>query len=64
MNYNYASRMANLNGTATREIFKLLGNPEIISFAGGNPAIECLPAQRVKEITADITSSPHHVPTV
>ncbi len=58
MKYNYASRMANLNGTATREIFKLLGNPEIISFAGGNPAIECLPTERVKEITADITSSP------
>ncbi|MBQ7227875.1 MAG: PLP-dependent aminotransferase family protein [Clostridia bacterium] len=58
MNYNYASRMANLNGTATREIFKLLGNPEIISFAGGNPAIECLPTERVKEITADVTSSP------
>lgn len=58
MTYNYASRMANLNGTATREIFKLLGNPEIISFAGGNPAIECLPTARVKEITADITSAP------
>ncbi len=49
--------MANLNGTATREIFKLLGDPEIISFAGGNPAIECLPTARVKEITNEITSS-------
>lgn len=58
MNYNYASRMANMNGTATREIFKLLGDPEIISFAGGNPAIECLPTERVKEICAKLTSAP------
>lgn len=58
MDYKYAHRMANLNGTATREIFKLLGNPEIISFAGGNPAIECLPTARVKEITNDLCASP------
>ena len=58
MTYKYADRMANLNGTATREIFKLLGNPEIISFAGGNPAIECLPTARVKEITNDLCASP------
>ena len=58
MHYDYAKRMANLNGSATREIFKLLSNPEIVSFAGGNPAIECLPTERVKEITGDICSSP------
>ena len=28
MHYDYAKRMANLNGSATREIFKLLSNPE------------------------------------
>ena len=58
MDYRFSERMKNMNGTATREIFKLLGNPEIISFAGGNPAIECLPTERVKEITGDICSSP------
>lgn len=57
MDYRYSDRMANLNGTATREIFKLLGDPGIISFAGGNPAIECLPTARVKEIVGDLTSS-------
>ena len=50
--------MKNMNGTATREIFKLLSNPEIISFAGGNPAIECLPTERVKQIANDICASP------
>ena len=58
MKYVFSDRMKNMNGTATREIFKLLGNTEIISFAGGNPAIECLPTERVKEITGDICASP------
>ena len=58
MNYTFSERVKNMNGTATREIFKLLGDPSIISFAGGNPAIECLPTERVKEIANDICASP------
>lgn len=58
MDYTFSERMKNMNGTATREIFKLLGDPSIISFAGGNPAIECLPTGRVKEITGDICAAP------
>lgn len=58
MDYTFSERMKNMNGTATREIFKLLGDPSIISFAGGNPAIECLPTERVKEITGDICAAP------
>lgn len=59
MDFNFSSRMANMSGTATREIFKLLSRPEIISFAGGNPAIECLPTERVKEIMYEVGNSPH-----
>ena len=50
MNSEFANRMANLNGTATREIFKLLSRPEIISFAGGLPATEALPVKDVRSI--------------
>ena len=58
MDYRFATRMANMSGTATREIFKLLSRPEIISFAGGNPALECLPTERVREIMSEIGQSP------
>ncbi|MDE7373472.1 MAG: aminotransferase, partial [Clostridia bacterium] len=51
---NYSDRMANMNGTATREIFKLLSRPEIVSFAGGLPATEALPTDKVREIANDI----------
>lgn len=56
MKYGYSSRMSGLNGTATREIFKLLSRPEIISFAGGLPASECLPKKEIAEISAELLS--------
>ncbi|MCI8459107.1 MAG: PLP-dependent aminotransferase family protein [Clostridia bacterium] len=54
MQFTFSDRMANMNGTATREIFKLLSRPEIISFAGGLPATEALPTQAVQEIAQDV----------
>lgn len=54
MEYNYSERMANLNGAATREILKLLTRPEIISFAGGFPATQCLPQKEVQQIAYEL----------
>jgi 2-aminoadipate transaminase len=56
--YTFSNGLAPLTGTATREIFKLLTRPEIISFAGGLPASDCLPLDAVREITAEIFSGP------
>ncbi len=58
MKFCFADRMANMNGTATREIFKLLSRPEIISFAGGLPATEALPVKALGEICNELLSSP------
>ncbi len=48
--YNFSDRIKDLNGTATREILKLTRRPEVISFAGGMPATQCLPLDKVREI--------------
>lgn len=56
MVYNYSERMSKLNGAATREILKLLTRPEIISFAGGFPATQCLPQKEVQEIAHELLS--------
>ncbi|MDE6398587.1 MAG: PLP-dependent aminotransferase family protein, partial [Clostridiales bacterium] len=56
--FTYSDRMKNMNGTATREIFKLLSRPEIISFAGGLPATEALPTENVRAIANEILSRP------
>ena len=37
MPLQFASRLANVETSAIRELFKLLGKPGIISFAGGFP---------------------------
>ena len=37
----FANRAASLQGSAIREMFKLLGKPGIISFAGGAPSPPC-----------------------
>ncbi len=54
MDFTFSDRMAGMNGTATREIFKLLSRPEIISFAGGLPATEALPIQAIRDISAEL----------
>lgn len=56
MVYNYSERMSKMNGAATREILKLLTRPEIISFAGGFPATQCLPQKEVQEIANELLS--------
>lgn len=52
----YSTRMNGLSGSATREILKLTALPDMISFAGGLPATQCLPVKEIREITADILS--------
>lgn len=40
---SFASRFDQVTGSAIREIFKVLGRPNMISFAGGNPSMAALP---------------------
>ena len=45
----FASRMNLLKGSAIRELLKLAGRPEVLSFAGGMPAPELFPVEQVME---------------
>lgn len=58
MDYNFSSRLEGLQGNAIREIFHLLEDPEVISFAGGFPSPDCLPTEEVNRITSEILSGP------
>lgn len=53
MTFEYSDRIRNLSGNAIREIFKLLSQPDVVSFAGGMPATGCLPAADVKRLAAE-----------
>ena len=54
MEFNIANRMKTLKGSAIREIFKALSDPEMISLAGGNPAPELFPNKEMAEIANDV----------
>ena len=45
----FSERIKGVKGSAIRELFKVLGNPAIISFGGGNPAKECFPKEWAAE---------------
>lgn len=54
MDYCFSDRLKNLEGNAIREIFKLLANPDVISFAGGFPARETLPVREIDDIARKV----------
>ena len=47
----FASRMNNLKGSAIRALLALANRPEVLSFAGGMPAPELFPIDKVKAAT-------------
>lgn len=50
----YASRFNGITGSAIREIFKVIAQPGMISFAGGNPSPAALPDETVSRIAQEV----------
>ena len=50
----FADRMRELRTSDIREILKITQHPEVISFAGGLPASELLPATEMAELARDL----------
>ena len=55
---HFAERTANLAGSTVREMLKYTQRPEMISFAGGMPAPELFPTQRVMEAAGRLLGHP------
>lgn len=54
MTERISDRMRGMNPSAVREIFKVIGQPGVISFAGGNPSEATFPARELAEISAKL----------
>lgn len=52
--FQFAHRFDQVSGSAIREIFKVIAQPGMISFAGGNPAPEALPDDTVRELCSEV----------
>ena len=52
--FKFAHRFDQVSGSAIREIFKVIAQPGMISFAGGNPSPDALPDEIVREISGEV----------
>lgn len=50
----FSDRVSGLQPSAIREILKFTSDPEVISFAAGNPAPEAFPTDTIAKLSADI----------
>jgi 2-aminoadipate transaminase len=50
----YSDRVKPMKGSAIREMFKRMSDPQIISLAGGNPASELFPGEELSKIAEEI----------
>lgn len=57
MEYKFSNKVSGLQASAIREILKYTVDPEVISFAAGNPAPEAFPTRRIAEISDDLLKS-------
>ena len=54
MNYNFSEQVSHLHASAIREILKFTVDPEVTSFAAGNPAPEAFPVEDVQRIAKEL----------
>ena len=53
----FSYRVQTLQPSAIREILKFTADPEVISFAAGNPAPEAFPTEEIARITNEILTT-------
>lgn len=54
MEYQFSNRMSTIKASAIREILKATSDPNMISFAGGNPAAQAFPVEAIEKISSAI----------
>ena len=54
MDYRFSEKVSHIQASAIREILKFTVDPEVISFAAGNPAPEAVPTELLPKLSAEI----------
>lgn len=54
MKFEFSNRMRNVQASAVREILKAASDPKVISFGGGNPAMQAFPVDSIKTISNEL----------
>ena len=56
--FDFSDVVKAMRPSIIRELLKQMADPNLISFAGGNPAAEAFPASEIGEISAELLSGP------
>jgi 2-aminoadipate transaminase len=54
--YNFSNRINAVKPSAVGNVLKMMGDPTLISFAGGNPAPDSFPVEKIREISDELLS--------
>ncbi|MEG0614400.1 MAG: PLP-dependent aminotransferase family protein [Oscillospiraceae bacterium] len=54
MEYKFSTKVDSLKASAIREILKFTSDPEVISFAAGNPSAEAFPTETIRKISDEL----------
>lgn len=54
MQYEYSERVSRMKPSIIRVLLKQMSDPQLISFAGGNPSAEAFPAEEICRISDDL----------
>ena len=57
MDFIVSNRMQGIQGSIIRELFKLMKDPNMIAFSGGNPAEETFPSADIAKIIEEVLTS-------
>ena len=53
----FSNKVSGLAPSAIREILKFTADPDVISFAAGNPAPEAFPVEEIRRLSDDILAT-------
>lgn len=54
MQFSYSNKAKNMKPSIIRELLKQMSDPELISFAGGNPAADSFPVENIRKFSQEL----------
>ena len=54
MEFRYSNKVKQMKPSIIRELLKQMSDPQLISFAGGNPAADSFPAEAIRKFSDEL----------
>ena len=57
MEFRYSNKVKQMKPSIIRELLKQMSDPQLISFAGGNPAADSFPAEAIRKFSDELLAT-------